>query len=330
MKGVSTSNILPLCTYNSFMDQKKQISKCYFTIPLNENYKFELGNIHDVVNLEYFRIKRPYQIISYSFYIKYNLFLYIDFNFLKNVFPDTVTMDDDGYDTYKLHIEKFLKHDYLYARDLSIVLSISGDNQEEINFEDIKLYGTAQFLQVELRNKLFTTDTEYKIYQLQTHQHKNISNNYVIEDLDFFVSNGIFIETSNNNLIESIKLSINYNQTIYDLDKFQINKYCKKYGNMIYLNFTNNDNIWNDNYDQALCMAHMDSIKLEIRFENPVNYVNIYNISPNRLRYINTIWNTTHIYKLNTCIESSNSKNNYKNDNDDIFEPNNESFLVCI
>lgn len=302
----STISCLPssiIDNYGNKNPDKKSIHhyRGLFSQHINDNNCFCVGGNAQEYNLiefdhifinqndDFERIK-SYKIIIGGYDI-----IEIDFHFLKQLFPDAVCKQGDKM-IYTLHLNNFLQHmiHYTTFHLITIMLTLYDNykNNDTGKFDtlDATLYGNVICSNDEKLKCISQTNKfDKKILQLQSakkikllgEETDNISLN-----LNFFQpTHGFFIETNNTDDIKNIIITVNENIEIINVDKFQIDNYCKKIGKFIYLSLNQDLDIWSYNLNSTLNLSACEKITVSISSSSNINTCRVYCLTHNILKY---------------------------------------------
>lgn len=237
-------------------------------------------------------------------YINTEIILEIDIHFIKQLIPGSVSHDPIGkYTTYNLNLEQFgIKFLLCVYHRVEIGLKLT-DGTQITKEQNIHLYGKQILLTKNETRLLYNNRFIDTIFQLVKRSKLLVDKRTFgemetnIDISDYGYANGFFIETNNNIKINKISISIDDDDCfVYDRD--QLEHYCEKYENMIYVSLSDDKNVWSkDIFEGLFFSADLNYIKIKITYLNEteipsseLNYIHTYTLISNKLFYKNGMY----------------------------------------
>lgn len=223
------------------------------------------------------------RLTKYNIKINGNEAWNIDINFLQQHFQDVIDVRQDKI-IYKAYFDKFIEDGYIPIINFttqSIELEFDGDISL---IESCKVFGTNVFYDYQKRHDI-TSGNYSPLNMVQLNQSNSITTQQSEININMNAQgqvNGIFIETDNINNITGLKLTLNGLHRIDITQQLQIELYCQKIGNLLYLSLSHLG-MWNLQYNSRdhLNLSRISDIKIKILSSGPIGHVRLYTLVQN-------------------------------------------------
>jgi len=296
-----------------------------------ENNKIKIPRSYDTLTLDTITMEQnddEIRIDTINIYLGGCLTLMIDPYFMKQIDPTNVYYDNENnHMVYKLRLDQFGLDNLLIAQhnDVDIELKFNEENTNATT----TLYGKMMLYDTQKRKDLFEKSHNIPIFQIRRCITTVIGKNM---DFGVYYTNGFFIETNDNTKINKIIISVN-GMIFNEYDRYQMKNVCNKYGNLIYLNFSDDKNIWTKDVTGGFNMR-LDTMRVLIEPADAVEYIKIYSLIHTRFTHANGMYNAYFGGKFDDnygLIEKINISNKQKEiDQIDYFRENLEDLVIEI